>query len=385
MFKKTTLLVLLARSAQGQDAPACKPFKAIYAGGKELCENMWNNAFTYEKDEENAYTMWFFDHDNNPNDMVSERLSQAGRITGVDSFPVDTCHLQYSHKPTDDPNHPVSNTDHPNEEPTNFKECHPWAERSCCFSDTISTVDKINQLYGDEWHWDRCGKLSQACERFFVQEACFYECEPNVGLFRNHPSEGGPDSHGGTHPIFDPDDNCVTNSWEVNKMPIKASYCDAWWHACQDDLFCSEDDGNFFSCAKAYVPFVQNAGLGSCKDSCGMAQAKGGDCGCDQACEETESCCKDRAQFCKAEWSFRMLGTCKDSCNGQAKDGLCYCDNVCQTQGDCCEDIDEHCSNEEAGSCENSCGQKSGGCYCDSLCTEQNPPDCCPDYAAQCS
>ena len=36
-------------------------------------------------------------------------------------------------------------------------------------------------------------------------------------------------------------------------MPIKASYCDAWYTACIDDKFCASDGGDFFSCAKEYV------------------------------------------------------------------------------------------------------------------------------------
>ena len=39
------------------------------------------------------------------------------------------------------------------------------------------------------YHWDRCGPLSPQCERFFVQEACFYECEPAAGLFRRYPTD----------------------------------------------------------------------------------------------------------------------------------------------------------------------------------------------------
>jgi hypothetical protein len=29
-------------------------------------------------------------------------------------------------------------------------------------------------------------------------------------------------------------------------MPIRRSFCDAWYAACYDDLFCSLDDGDFF-------------------------------------------------------------------------------------------------------------------------------------------
>lgn len=77
----------------------------------------------------------------------------------------------------------------------NFVECHPWKEYACCNQSTVATVDTINQGYGAEYRceeglggcgdsrptgltripsplprsWDRCGPLSQACERFFVQ------------------------------------------------------------------------------------------------------------------------------------------------------------------------------------------------------------------------
>ena len=61
----------------GHAAPSCKKFSEIYSGGKELCENMWDGAFTYTPDdkttgnneENSAYTMWWMDGPN-PN-MVS--------------------------------------------------------------------------------------------------------------------------------------------------------------------------------------------------------------------------------------------------------------------------------------------------------------------------
>tara|TARA_B100000795_G_C22503109_1_gene324743 strand:+ start:30 stop:536 length:507 start_codon:yes stop_codon:yes gene_type:complete len=87
-------------------------------------------------------------------------------------------------------------------------------------------------------HWDRCGKLSQACERFFVQEACLYECDPNAGLFRKF-----------NKTIYDKD-NEDHNEWQMEGMPIKASYCDSWFDACKNDKFCG--DGDYFSCAAIY-------------------------------------------------------------------------------------------------------------------------------------
>jgi folate receptor len=45
----------------------------------------------------------------------------------------------------------------------------------------------------------------------------------------------------------------------MHNMPIKASYCDAWWTACRKDLFCAADDGDYFSCAKAYKAIDERA------------------------------------------------------------------------------------------------------------------------------
>ena len=42
------------------------------------------------------------------------------------------------------------------------------------------------------------------------------------------------------------------NKWELFRMPIKASFADAWHRACANDLFCGGYDGNFFSCAENY-------------------------------------------------------------------------------------------------------------------------------------
>merc|ERR1712129_10645 len=115
-------------------------------------------------------------------------------------------------------------------EADSFTECHPWKEAACCYESTVKDVDTMLNGYGDEYRWDRCGELSQACERFFVQEACFYECDPNVGLYR----------YQGNH------------SWKVYGMPIKASYCDAWFRACRNDYFCASDSGSYFSCGLEY-------------------------------------------------------------------------------------------------------------------------------------
>lgn len=194
----------------------CTKFSNIYTDGTELCEVMWDGAFEVTADEESAYTMWFFDTENNPNDAITRNLFGDGTT-------VDQCHLQYNHK------------DEPSPEDDKMQECHPWKENSCCHSDTVQSVDTINEAYGAGFEWDRCGPMTQACERFFVMEACFYECEPSAGLFRKYE----PDS-------TDPE----KNEWQMEKMPIKKSFCDAWYTACYNDYFCGK--GNFFECEAHY-------------------------------------------------------------------------------------------------------------------------------------
>ena len=72
------------------------------------------------------------------------------------------------------------------------------------------------------YHWDRCGPLSPQCERFFVQEACFYECEVNIGNYRKYTdAEAATVGHEGEG-----------NQWQIHAMPIKMSYCNAFYDAC---------------------------------------------------------------------------------------------------------------------------------------------------------
>eukprot|EP00931_Biecheleriopsis_adriatica_P048350 TRINITY_DN27936_c0_g1_i1.p1 TRINITY_DN27936_c0_g1~~TRINITY_DN27936_c0_g1_i1.p1 ORF type:complete len:334 (-),score=79.83 TRINITY_DN27936_c0_g1_i1:90-1091(-) len=225
--------------AKAQDSlPDCKPFREIYPSGKELCEKMWGSAFRYEPDEAKAYTMWFFDSQN-PNDAMAKSLGK------LDNAGHDTCGLQYFHKTA------------PGPESNAFTECHPWKDNACCAHGTVETYTKLKEGYGAEYHWDRCGPISQACERFFVQEACFYECDPNAGLYRKYnASVYDPRCDSGNtqyDEAYATANSCAShNAWEMHGMPIKASYCDAWFDACRNDKFCSHDDGNFFSCAAVY-------------------------------------------------------------------------------------------------------------------------------------
>ena len=58
---------------------SCTQFKDIYADGTELCEKMWNDSYEVVDDASRAYTMWFFNENDNPNNLVTEQLSEAPR------------------------------------------------------------------------------------------------------------------------------------------------------------------------------------------------------------------------------------------------------------------------------------------------------------------
>ena len=107
----------------------------------------------------------WFNSASNPNNAVTLNLNL--------SVPTE-CGINYYHKtgiPT--PNHE-----------TNFTECLPYQEEACCKQTTVQSAAYLNEAYGAGFEWDRCGKMSSACERFFVQEVCLYECDVNDGLFR---------------------------------------------------------------------------------------------------------------------------------------------------------------------------------------------------------
>lgn len=203
------------------EAYDCMKLGDIYDGGEALCgyegdadddstagKGMWGSSFYYERNESMAYTFWFNDMQNNPNDATTiER--------GLDV--PNMCNVTYFHK------------SEPSPEPDDFIECHPWKENACCHQATVVTPKAINEAYGEGYRWDRCGKLSDACERFFVAEACFYECDVNLGHFRRFSDAEVAAADDGSPAAW--------NTWQIQQMPVKASYCDSFYTACYHDYF----------------------------------------------------------------------------------------------------------------------------------------------------
>jgi len=225
-------------------AQHCLPIKQLYADGQDLCSRMYSDpvqAFRYvpvDDPEYNlSYTMWWFT-DANPNDATTALRMQAGLINMTQyTNGTNQCYLKSSstyQKP------------YPTDNSMNMTECIPYRKHACCYESTVINDHALNVEYGSAYKWNRCGPISPQCERFFVQEDCMYECDPNIGLYRLYPP-GNP--------------NATGNEWIVANMPIKGDYCDMWFEACQDDLFCGT--GDFFSCAAEYQASVPAAPLSS--------------------------------------------------------------------------------------------------------------------------
>lgn len=216
-FSTTIAVALSAMSVAHAWEETCTQFKDIYEDGTALCETMWDDSFEVVDDSQPGYTMWFFDHDNNPNEDVTNE------IFGDFQQPAE-CHLNYFHKKL------------PSAEDDAMTECHPWKNNACCKSETVKSAEALNTGYGPGFQWDRCGPMSDACQRFFVQEACLYECEPAAGLYRKFDdSQSNEEGY---------------NEWQMHKMPIKKSYCNAWYDACKNDYFCGQ--GSYFGCEAFY-------------------------------------------------------------------------------------------------------------------------------------
>ena len=225
---------------------ACALFEDTFKNASDFARSYWVSndvpAFKYVPKDDNeydmAYTMWFFSNEN-PNDDITQARNNN------DSYPMEIA-TQHPGECTLGDYNGNYHFEKPRKQDSSYTECTPWAQESCCPQSAVENPETLKNKYGEKWAWDVCGPLTPACERFFVQEGCFYECDINVGYFRHyHPSKGncelGPD--GKCH------DDINNDLWKLEEMPIKADYFDAMWLACRGNMFCKSD---FETCYAEY-------------------------------------------------------------------------------------------------------------------------------------
>ncbi|EDO43863.1 predicted protein, partial [Nematostella vectensis] len=99
-----------------------------------------------------------------------------------------------------------------------FGECKVYEKNSCCTPEfTVElAATRTEKLYNHTW--DLCKNLSRACERFWIEQECFYQCDPYIYKYQHMSSAGA-----------------------IHGVPICSSYCDSWFDACKNDQICVED------------------------------------------------------------------------------------------------------------------------------------------------
>ena len=88
------------------------------------------------------------------------------------------------------------------------------------------------------------------------QEACLYECDANAGSYRLC-SDADVENEVEKDIGLGYNISCKENTWQIYEMPIKAIYCDAWYDACHDQIFCGH--GSFFECKMEYDKTAKSA------------------------------------------------------------------------------------------------------------------------------
>jgi len=240
MFVRIFLIssfLLVSASAAGN---VCKKFSEIYSDGSQMCTVMFSNSFIVPGTED-AYTMGFFDA-TNPNTDYSNK----NNVTDINGKTL----RDYINPLTSQPKCKIEGYQMPEAKEMglgNYSQCYSFHESACCKASPISSFEMVNALYGEEYHIDRCGPMSDECKNFFMMEACFYECDPNAGLFRMF-------SDAQVQADLDKNGSLTwTNTWQMYGMPIRKGFCDNWFAACYNDYFCADGGGDFFSCANNYI------------------------------------------------------------------------------------------------------------------------------------
>lgn len=100
--------------------------------------------------------------------------------------------------------------------------CIPWKNWACC-THNVTRIVHTTTMYN--FNWNHCGQtknMSSKCMRHFIQDLCFYECEPNLGPWVVKV-------------------NMKIRKERYYKVPICASDCDTWFNDCRDDYTCVDN------------------------------------------------------------------------------------------------------------------------------------------------
>lgn len=115
----------------------------------------------------------------------------------------------------------INGTDHkhePGPESQLYKQCTPWKTHACCTEDTTKDIHNNERRYGI--NRNHCPeRLSEKCDKHFMQDFCFYDCEPNLGPWVVAVNQ-------------------TRRKERIINVPLCASDCNQWFSDCENDYTC---------------------------------------------------------------------------------------------------------------------------------------------------
>ncbi|KAM9034512.1 LOW QUALITY PROTEIN: sperm-egg fusion protein Juno [Sarcophilus harrisii] len=97
------------------------------------------------------------------------------------------------------------------------EQCFPWKDNACCTTNTSWEIHMdMSPLYN--FNFGHCGVMTPSCRKQFIQDACLYECSPNLGPWIQK----------------------VKSSWRkehVLNVPCWKD-CKEWWEDCRTSFTC---------------------------------------------------------------------------------------------------------------------------------------------------
>mmetsp|Transcript_29552 Transcript_29552/g.47512 ORF Transcript_29552/g.47512 Transcript_29552/m.47512 type:complete len:339 (+) Transcript_29552:120-1136(+) len=114
-------------------------------------------------------------------------------------------------------------------------QCREYQSESCCTQTEASAITLAGLFYdngdgSDTYTNYGCGPVSATCQAFFIDMQCFHKCDKNAGKFRKFENCQADTVQ---------DDGTYFDGEETDRIPVRASHCNAMFEACKDESYCA--------------------------------------------------------------------------------------------------------------------------------------------------
>jgi len=140
---------------------------------------------------------------------------------------------------------------------------------ACCNKTTTETIHLANTTWSN-FNYDHCYRMSNRCKQRFLQELCFYECDPYLHRYVVGVSETSTwmflfDIHFWSSRIFKfkKDKSKSRRSERYYQIPLCKSDCTQWFNDCKYDYTCRDNWNKGFKWNNGILIVELNFFLGS--------------------------------------------------------------------------------------------------------------------------